>query len=59
MDKADPAVSSQYAIDFLARSLMRKDEQVFKWLLESLAAQELRERADAEINLHPPHSTLN
>jgi hypothetical protein len=43
MDKADLMVSPQYVIESLAHSLRLKDEQLFKWLLESLAAQKLRE----------------
>jgi hypothetical protein len=54
-----PHVARQIAIEFLAADLMRKDEQLFRWLLESDAARKLYERAETEANLHPSHPTLN
>jgi hypothetical protein len=59
LDKADPIVAHQYAVESLALGPKVKDEQLFKWLLESLAAQALHDRSVAGANLHPLHETLN
>lgn len=40
-------------------ALMEKDEQTFKWLRKSRAAQRIQEKDDTKVNLHPPHPTVN
>jgi hypothetical protein len=52
-------VAPQTLIEFLASALMQRDEQLFRWLLESLAAQKIQEIDDARMNLHLPHPTVN
>jgi len=57
--KTGGGILPQTVVEFLAASLMEKDEQLFRWLLESLAAKKIYERKNAEINLHPTHPTAN
>jgi hypothetical protein len=51
--------ASEVMVNFLAASLMEKNEQYFRWLLESYAAARIRQRDDAKANRHPPHPTMN
>jgi hypothetical protein len=59
MEGMPEIVAPQTAVDFLASSLMEKDEQTFRWLLESCAAMKIHDIEAAKANLHPQHSTLN
>jgi hypothetical protein len=46
-------------MEFVAADLMEADEQLFRWLLESLAARKLYDRANTEVNLHPEHPIVH
>jgi hypothetical protein len=52
-------VAYQTMVDLLATGIMERDEQLFKWLLESWAAKKVWEKDAAEANLHPEHPTAH
>jgi hypothetical protein len=59
MNDMPDIVAPQTLVDFFATALMKKDEQSFRWLLESYAAMRIQKIEAAKANLHQLHPTAH